>query len=146
MKTDDWNTQRTEDSEEFSSSIHQRTEELYRIQDGEPDQDGCLDLPVLSLRDIVIFPRMISPVFVTPGPNLLAIQEAQFNFQTMISVVQQDSEVEDAGPGDFLPIGVELAVGRLLNMPDGNNSALVQGRRRFEILEFTQTEPFLSYC
>jgi ATP-dependent Lon protease len=144
MKTDDWNNQRSEDSEEFSSSIHQRTEELYRIQDGEPDQDGCLDLPVLALRDIVVFPRMISPVFVTPGPNLLAIQEAQFNFQTMISVVQQDSEVENAGPEDFLPIGVELAVGRLLNMPDGNNSALVQGRRRVEILEFTQTEPFMK--
>lgn len=143
MKTDDWNSARTEDSEEYSSSIHQRTEELYRIQDGEPDQDGCLELPVLALRDIVIFPRMISPVFVTPGPNLLAIQEAQFNFQTMIAVVQQDAEIENAGPSDFLPIGVELAVGRLLNMPDGNNSALVQGRRRVEILEFTQTDPYL---
>ena len=69
MKSEDWN-HRTDDSEEFSSSIHQRTEELYRIPDAEPDEDGCIDLPVLVLRDIVVFPRMISPVFVTPGPNL----------------------------------------------------------------------------
>ncbi len=143
MKNEDWNTQHSDESDNYSASIHQRTEELYRILDGEPDQDGCLELPVLGLRDIVVFPRMISPIFVTPGPNLLAIQEAQFNFQTLIAVGQNDPDEEDPGVEDFLPIGVELAVGRLLNMPDGNNSALVQGRRRVELLEFTQTEPFL---
>jgi ATP-dependent Lon protease len=142
MKTEDWNNHRAEDSEDYSASIHQRTEELYRIPDCEPDQDGCLELPVLVLRDIVVFPRMISPVFVTPGSNLLAIQEAQFNFQTMISVVQLDPDAENPGTDDFLPNGVELAVGRLLNIPDGNNSALVQGRRRVKLLEFTQSEPF----
>ena len=143
MKTEDWNNHRPEDLEDYSASIHQRTEELYRIPDGEPDQDGCLELPVLVLRDIVVFPRMISPVFVTPGSNLLAIQEAQFNFQTMISVVQRDPDTEDPGTDDFLPNGIELAVGRMLNIPDGNNSALVQGRRRVKLLEFTQSEPFL---
>lgn len=85
---------------------------------------------------------MISPIFITPGPNLLAIQEAQFNYQTMIALVQRDADVETPKPEDFLPYGVELAVGRLLNMPDGNNSALVQGRRRVEIVEFTQLDPF----
>jgi ATP-dependent Lon protease len=141
MKQEDWDT-RTNDSEEFSSSIHQRTEELYRIPDSEVDENGCVDLPVLVLRDIVVFPRMISPIFVTPGSNLLAIQDAQYNYQTVISLVQRDSEMEDPTSEDLLPIGVELAVGRLLNMPDGNNSALVQGRRRVEVLEFTQLEPF----
>src|SRR5512146_701367 len=142
MKSDDWN-HRTEETEEYSSSIHQRTEELYRIPEAETDENGIVELPVLVLRDIVVFPRMISPVFVTPGPNLLAIQEAQFNYQTVISVVQRDPDMEEPGTEDFLPIGVELAVGRLLNMPDGNNSALVQGRRRVELLEFTQVDPFL---
>jgi len=85
---------------------------------------------------------MISPIFITPGPNLLAIQEAQFNYQTMIALVQRDADVETPKPEDFLQFGVELAVGRLLNMPDGNNSALVQGRRRVEVVEITQTEPF----
>jgi len=141
MKQEDWDT-RTNDSEEYTSSIHQRTEELYRIPDSELDAQGCVDLPVLVLRDIVVFPRMISPIFVTPGSNLLAIQDAQYNFQTMIALVQRDPEMEDPTHEDMLPIGVELAVGRLLNMPDGNNSALVQGRRRVEVLEFTQLEPF----
>ncbi len=143
MKQDDWDT-RTNDGEEYTSSIHQRTEELYRIPDSDLDENDCVELSVLALRDIVVFPRMISPIFVTPGSNLLAIQDAQYNFQTMISLVQRDADLETPSPEDLLPIGVELAVGRLLNMPDGNNSALVQGRRRFEILEFTQIDPFFK--
>lgn len=141
MKQDDWEV-RSGDSEEFVSSIHQRTEELYRIPDTVADEEGCVELAVLVLKDIVVFPKMISPIFVTPGANLLAIQDAQYNFQTMIAMVQREPETEDPGPDDFLPIGVEVAVGRLLNMPDGNNSALVQGRRRVEVLEFTQFDPF----
>src|SRR5512138_1650258 len=141
MKQDDWDV-RSNDSEEFTSSIHQRTEELYRIPDGEPDEDGFLELPALVLRDIVVFPRMISPIFVTPGSNLLAIQDAQYNFQTMVSLVQRDPDMDEPTPEDLMPIGVELAVGRLLNMPEGNSSALVQGRRRMEIVEYTQVEPF----
>ena len=85
---------------------------------------------------------MIYPVFIPPGANLLAIQEAQFNFMTVIGLVQRDPEVDEPTAEDFLPIGTELAVGRLLSMPEGNNSALVQGRRRVEVVEFVQVEPF----
>jgi len=142
MKSDDW-FMNPENAEDFSSTLHQRTEELYRIPNGEPLTDGTFECPVLALRDIVIFPRMISPIFVVPGPNLLAIQEAQFNVQTVIALVQNDPEMENPQITDFLPVGVEMAVGRLLSMPDGNNSALVQGRRRVEVVEFTQKEPYL---
>jgi ATP-dependent Lon protease len=141
MKSDDW-FPRQENTEEFSSALHQRTEELYRIPECEIDSEGLIECPVLILRDIVVFPHMISPIFITPGPNLLAIQDAQFNFQTLIALVQRDPEVEEPQPEDFLPIGVEMAVGRLLSMPEGNNSALVQGRRRVEVVEFVQDDPF----
>jgi ATP-dependent Lon protease len=141
MKSDDW-SQRQDNSDEFAAVMHQRTEELYRIPNTEPDSDGSFECPVLILRDIVVFPRMVSPIFISPGPNLQAIQESQQNFQTMIAMVQRDSEVDEPQSEDFLPIGVEVAVGRLLNMPDGNNSALVQGRRRVEIVEYIQDEPF----
>jgi ATP-dependent Lon protease len=141
MRSDDW-FPRQDNTEEFSSALHQRTEELYRIPESEPDNEGLIEGAVLTLRDIVVFPHMISPIFITPGSNLLAIQDAQFNFQTVIALVQRDPEVENPQPEDFLPIGVEMAVGRLLSMPEGNNSALVQGRRRVEVVEFIQDEPF----
>jgi ATP-dependent Lon protease len=141
MRSDDW-FPRQDNSEEFSSALHQRTEELYRIPEGEVDSEGVIECAVLILRDIVVFPHMISPIFITPGPNLLAIQDAQFNFQTLIALVQRDPDIEEPQPEDFLPIGVEMAVGRLLSMPEGNNSALVQGRRRVEVVEFVQDDPF----
>ena len=116
---------------------------LYRINNAEIDQEGLIECPVLPLRDLVVFPKMISPLFITPGPSLLSVQEAQYNAQTVIALTQRDPDIEEPDLDDFLPIGVEMAVGRLLSMPDGNNSALVQGRRRIEIVEFTQKEPFL---
>jgi len=141
MRSDEWFSKQ-ESQDDYSSSLHQRTEELYDVPDSTPDDDGCLELPVLALRDMVIFPRMISPLFVTPGKNLLAIQEAQFNYQTMIGLVQKDPDIDDPTADDFMPVGVELAVGRLLTISDGNSSALVQGRRRVDVLSVTQEEPF----
>jgi len=140
MKKDNW-IQKDHDNEEFSSALHQRTEELYQVPDAIPDKDGVIECSAMVMRDIVVFPRMVSPIFITPGPNLLAIQEAQFGFETMIALVVKDPEKEEPTPADFLTIGMEIAVGRLLDIPDGNNSALVQGRRRVEILEFLQVEP-----
>jgi ATP-dependent Lon protease len=102
-----------------------------------------IEAAVLPLRDLVVFPRMVSPIFVGREASLLAVEEAQRKEQTIIGLTQTDAEMDNPGVGDFLPIGVEMAVGRLLAMPDGSHSALVQGRRRVEIVEFIRTTPYL---
>jgi ATP-dependent Lon protease len=130
------------ESEEFSGNLQQRTEELYRIPDADPDAEGLIECSAFVMRDMLVFPRMISPIFIGPGPNQVAVQDSQITEETMIAVIQQNPEVDDPGPEDFLPIAVEIAVGRLLSLADGNSSALVQGRRRVEIVEFIQSEPF----
>ncbi len=136
----DWN----EEEDNFNLALSQRTEELYRVPNQEPDEDGLIEAAVLPLRDLVVFPRMVSPIFVGREASLLAVQEAQVKNQTVIGLVQKDPELEDPKPADFLPIGIEMAVGRLLSMPDGSSSALVQGRRRVEIVDFIRTRPFLK--
>jgi ATP-dependent Lon protease len=136
----DWN----EEEDNFNLALSQRTEELYRVPNQEPDEDGLIEASVLPLRDLVVFPRMVSPIFVGREASLLAVQEAQVKNQTVIGLVQKDPELEDPKPADFLPIGIEMAVGRLLSMPDGSSSALVQGRRRVEIVDFIRTRPFLK--
>ncbi len=141
MKNNDWYMQ--DEDDEFGEALHRRTEELYGVPDAEPDKNGMIECPVLPLRDLVVFPRMVSPIFVGRETTLLAIEEAQESEQTVIALTQRDPEMDDPRPGDFIPIGVETAVGRLLNMPDGSSSALVQGRRRVEVVEFIQVEPFL---
>jgi ATP-dependent Lon protease len=77
-----------------------------------------IEAVVLPLRDMVIFPRMVSPIFVGREASLLAVQEAQRKEQTVIGLTQKDPELNEPSAEDFLPVGVEMAVGRLLQMPD----------------------------
>jgi len=135
----EWN----EEEDNFDLTLSQRTEELYRIPNREPDTDGMIEAAVLPLRDLIIFPRMVSPIFVGREASLLAVEEAQRKELTVIGLTQTDPDQDNPGVNDFLPIGVEMAVGRLLAMPDGSHSALVQGRRRVEIVEFVRTSPYL---
>jgi ATP-dependent Lon protease len=141
MTQNDWNFQ---EEEAFNMAMSQRTEELYRVPNQLPDEDGCIEALVLPLRDIVIFPHMVTPVFVARQGSLLAIQEAHERGLTVIGLTQRDPELDDPGAQDFLPIGVELAVGRLLSMPDGSSSALVQGRMRIKVEEFIRLTPVLK--
>jgi len=135
----EWN----EEEDNFDLTLSQRTEELYRVLNREPDANGMIEAAILPLRDLVVFPRMVSPIFVGRETSLLAIQEAQRKEQTVIGLTQKDPDQDFPGVNDFLPIGVEMAVGRLLQMPDGSHSALVQGRRRVEVVEFIRTTPYL---
>lgn len=142
MRSYDW-FMRDEDGV-FGEALHRRKEELYDVPDTLPDEQGLIECPVLPLRDLIVLPRMVSPIFVVRPSSILAIKQAQLNDQTVIALKQRDSEDEKPGPGDFLPIGVEMAIGRLLIMPDGSSSALIQGRQRVEVVEFTQIDPYLQ--
>src|SRR5512147_1247940 len=104
MNHTDWN-----DEDDFNIGVSQRTEELYRIPNMDVDEEGCIEALALPLSDVVIFPHMVSPIFVAREASVLAIHEAQRRNQTVIGLTQRDSELEDPGTDDFLPIGVELA-------------------------------------
>jgi len=136
---DDWS-----EDEPFSFMLSQRTDELYSVLSLEPDRNGFIEAIALPLRDVVIFPRMVTPIFVGREVSVSALQEAQRRNQTLIGLVQRNPEQEQPGPKDFLPIGVEMAVGRSIEMPDGSHSALAQGRRRVEVVEFTRLRPYFK--
>ena len=139
---EDWK-KRQDNPEEFNAALYQRTDELYQVNDAIPDENGDIYCPVLVMRDIVVFPRMVSPIFITPGPNMDAINHVQQSGGTMIALVLKDSDIEKPNPDDFLEIGIEIAVGRLLSLQDGNASALVQGRRRVKIVEIKKEGTFM---
>jgi ATP-dependent Lon protease len=128
---------------EFAEVMSRQAEELYNVNEAEPDDDGLVERPVLPLRETVVFPHMVSPLFVGREQTMTAVAAAHQNRRTLIALTQLDPNTQEPGPGDFYPVGVELAVGRTLRMPDGTNSVLAQGRRRVEIVEFTQVEPYL---
>jgi ATP-dependent Lon protease len=141
MKESDWYYH--DDEDDFGEAVHRRTEELYKVPDAVTGQDGLIECPVLPLRDLVIYPHMVAPVFVGRESSLLAIEESQMDNRTMIALSQRDASIDNPRVADFLTIGVEVAVGRLVSMPDGSSSALAQGRRRIEVVDFIQHEPFL---
>ena len=90
MRDNDWYLRDEED--EFGEALHRRTEELYSVPDSIPDQDGLIECPVLPMRDMVVFPRMISPIFISPGPNLDAISHVQQKGGTMIALILKEPD------------------------------------------------------
>jgi ATP-dependent Lon protease len=107
------------------------------------DTNGIIECPFLPLRDIVLFPQMVMPLFVGRDRSLAAIQAAIANSENLVVAAQQDSDVPEPKADDIFSVGTEIVIGRALRMPDNSTSVLAQGRRRVTILEFTQWEPYI---
>ena len=106
-------------------------------------KDGFMTCPFLPLRDVVIFPQMVMPLFVGRQRSLAAIQAAMRNQENIIVSAQRDSEVVDPAATDLYTIGTEITIGRTVRMPDDSTSVLGQGQRRVEIVEFLQWDPYI---
>ena len=116
--------------------------DFYSIQDAEPDADGLIEAVLLPLVNLVVFPNMVTPLLIHREQDVAAVGEAQEHQQTVIGALVRDSSVAVFKPDDLMTFGTEMALGRLMHMPDGGNTVLAQGRRRVEIVEFVQTQPF----
>jgi ATP-dependent Lon protease len=104
--------------------------------------DGFLDLPLLPIRDTVMFPHMVTPLFVGRDRSVKAVEAATAHDDTIIVVSQRDSDIIEPEMDDLYHVGTEVSIGRVLRMPDGTTSILGQGKRRVRIVEYTQTEPY----
>ncbi len=142
MNEEEWKSS-VDDHEELIGNIHQRTEELYRIASWEEDQNGLITSPAFALKDVVVFPHMISPVFLLDESARLAVEAAQAQNKTAMALFFSDEVLTGDSLNRFLPIGMELAVGRMLTLQGGERSALIQGRRRVEIVEILEYEPYM---
>jgi len=116
--------------------------EFEDAQEMAVDRDGLMEAALIPLRELVIFPNMVTPLFVGRDRSLEAIEAAQQRHETVIVAAQIDPDVEEPRADGIYTIGTEVALGRTLRMPDGTTSVLVQGRRRVEIVEYTLTEPY----
>ena len=118
-------------------------EDLFEEEAALDLEDGIIERPFLPLRDLVLFPQMVMPLFVGRERSLAAIKAAVANDETLIVAAQEDGEIVDPSEADIYRIGTEVMIGRTLRMPDSTTSVLAQGRRRIEILEFTQWDPYI---
>ncbi|MFN8564492.1 MAG: endopeptidase La, partial [Anaerolineae bacterium] len=117
--------------------------DFYMIDNAEPDEDGLIECPVVPLREGAIFPNVISPITLSGKRAVNGAESTQDTQQTIIGIAQTDPNAVDPGADKLYTVGVEIALGRILRLPDNSYSALGQGRRRVEIVRFTQSRPYL---
>lgn len=98
---------------------------------------------VVPLGNTVVFPRVMTPLFIGRNRSVRAVEAALANDLPILVVAQRYDDLDDPGPDDLYSIGTEVAIARTLRMPDGSTSLLGHGRQRVQILEYTQVEPFL---
>src|SRR3989304_8131584 len=101
-------------------------------------------LPVLPVRDIVVFPYMILPLFVGREMSIKSIDHALNTNRMVMLVTQKDLNVENPTPEDLHAIGTVGVIMRMLKLPDGRVKILVQGMSKARVLGFTRTEPFYT--
>lgn len=103
-----------------------------------------LDLPILSLRNMVLFPGVVIPITAGRDKSIKLINDANASGKVIGVVAQIDESVEEPTPNDVHKIGTVARIIRVLKMPDGNTTVILQGKKRFEIDTFTQEEPYMK--
>ncbi len=100
--------------------------------------------PLLPLRDIVVFPSMVIPLFVGRDKSISALNEVMKKEKKIILVTQKNSEIDDPKKTDIFMYGCECSILQLLKLPDGTVKVLVEGVRRVKIIDFKDNEKFIT--
>ena len=106
--------------------------------------DVKITLPLLPLRDIVVFPSMVIPLFVGRDKSISALNEVMKKDKKIILVTQKNSEIDDPKKTDVFMYGCEGSILQLLKLPDGTVKVLVEGIKRVKILDFKDNEKFIT--
>ena len=108
------------------------------------NEETPVELPILAIRNTVLFPGVVLPITVGRDKSIKLVQEA-YQDKKMIGVVSQKKQsIEDPEFEDLNRIGTIAKIMRLLKMPDGSTTVIIQGKKRFELIEPTATEPYLK--
>ena len=102
------------------------------------------NLPLLPLRDIVVFPSMVIPLFVGRDKSISALNEVMQSDKKIILVTQKNSEVDDPKKNDIFSYGCESNILQLLKLPDGTVKVLVEGNRRVKITDLKDEDKFIN--
>jgi ATP-dependent Lon protease len=102
------------------------------------------ELPILPLRNMVLFPGVAMPIMVGRSKSMKLIREAEQKKKMLGVTCQKETEVEDPGYEDLYNIGVVAEIIRVLELPDGSTTAILQGKKRFLLHAVTEKEPFMT--
>ena len=102
------------------------------------------ELPILPLRNNVLFPGVVIPITVGRDKSIKLIKETYAGDKTIGVLSQRDIEIEDPGAEDLFNVGTVAKIMKILQMPDGSTTAIIQGKKRFRMIELHQTDPYFK--
>ena len=102
------------------------------------------EIPILPLRNMILFPGVAVPIMVGRSKSMRLIRDADHKKKMIGVSCQKDTEIDDPGYEDLYNIGVVAEIIRVLEMPDGTTTAILQGRKRYLLHQVTEKEPYLS--
>ena len=109
--------------------------------EAKPDSlSGRAQMPVLPLRDVVVYPHMVIPLFVGREKSIHALDLAMQGDKRIVLIAQKSAEVDDPGTGDLYAVGTLSNVLQLLRLPDGTVKVLVEGSQRVTVHRFSETQ------
>ncbi|MBC8034523.1 MAG: endopeptidase La [Chitinophagaceae bacterium] len=114
--------------------------------DGDDGQELIIpeELPVLPLRNTVLFPGVVLPITVGRDKSIRAVNEAYRSDKLVGVLAQRDSTIEDPVVSDLEEVGTVAKIVKLIKMPDGGTTVIIQGKRRFRLSSITSEEPFFK--
>ena len=132
---------------DFSNVVDQETEFIPLISPEEEDRMNTEKvpekLPILPLRNNVLFPGVVMPITVGRDKSIKLIQDAYKGNKIIGVVSQKDSSIEEPKYDDLYRVGTVAQIVKLLKMPDGSSTAILQGKKRMSLLKLIQPEPYL---
>ena len=102
------------------------------------------ELPLLPLRNTVLFPGVVIPITVGRDKSIKAIEEAYKTDKLVGVLSQKDSNIEDPGVDDLEGVGSVAKIVKLIKMPDGGTTAILQGKKRFQLVKISSEDPFFK--
>lgn len=134
----------------FLGQSEQEMEFMPIVPLGEDEMDEQekgslpLELPIIALRNTVLFPNVVLPITVAREKSVKAIAEAQKTNKWIGVIAQKDSNNEDPMPEDVYEIGTLAKVVKQIKMPDGNITIFIMGRMRFRVEDYKQIDPYFT--
>ena len=132
----------------FSRETEDQGDFIPIMVDGDDSELNSIEvpdiLPILPLRNTVLFPGVVMPITVGRQKSLMLIREAYAGNKLIGTIAQKDGQIEDPDAGDLYQVGTMAEILKILEMPDGSTSVIIQGKRRFRINAINASLPYMS--
>jgi len=123
---------------------------IIPINVNETEQDKNMvipnEIPILPLRNTVLFPGVVLPITVGRDKSIKAVQEAYKTDKLIGVIAQKDTNIENPEAADLCRIGTVAKILKMIKMPDGGTTVIIQGKKRFELEEMVSDDPFFKAC